>query len=211
MDGVPTYVLSHSATRPLCWSNLQKKSMTAATLCFPTWFSVPNFLQRAELRRPPRSTPPLTPTYFSFFLQFGVNRTAGTRLSVDVSDSQSWLHSPVCKVAKTSTPAENTDGMSLRRSAQGFSGWEVARCGKSPTADDQLGAHSAGPACCHGLFGLLLLLLLFIELQLLGERSQWCTSVPRPHKQPPRLSCRFPYFLTPGVGNAVPSDYGPCV
>lgn len=84
-----------------------------------------------------------------------------------------------------------------------------ARCGKSPTADDQLGAQSAGPACCHGLFGLLLLLLLFIEPRLLRVRSQWCTTVPRPHKHRllPRLSCSVPHFLTAwGVRGAVQSQ-----
>lgn len=74
-----------------------------------------------------------------------------------------------------------------------------ARCGKSPTEDDQLGAHSAGPTRCHGLFGLLLLPLLFIEPRLLRVRSQWCTSAPRPHKPPllPRLSCRIPHLPQP--------------
>lgn len=44
-------------------------------------------------------------------------------LSVVMSDSQAWLHKPMCKLAKTCTPAENRDDMQPL-SAQGVSGWE---------------------------------------------------------------------------------------
>lgn len=119
--------------------------------------------------------------------------------------------------AKSLTSAENRDDM--RPLAEARAGCPCravgARCGKSPTEDDQLGAHSAGPTRCHGLFGSLLPPRLFIEPRLLGVRSRWCMSAPRPHK--PRFSCCILHSLSPasphppGEGSHVPSDYRPCV
>lgn len=168
-------------------------------------------------------SPPVSLSYFSFLLQFRLKYVILTGNSEFLAESCQllcWTPSPGStircvnwqKLGRLRLRTETTRSLWRRHECGGC--LEVGgRCGKSPTENDQLGAHSAGPACCHGLFGLLLLLLLFIEPRLLRVRNQWCTSAPRPHKPPlpPRLSCCIPHTLTPWEGSPVPSDYGPCV